>query len=55
LTVQYVDAEGRVRNVRRNLDGKLASGKQVQLPTGLGPFQRADQYRVAVSSARIAE
>jgi len=55
LTVQYVDAQGRTRDFRRNLNGTLAAGQQVQVPTGLGPFQSANQFRVAVSSARIAE
>ncbi len=55
LTVQYVDAGGKLRDFRRNLDGTLAAGQQVQVPTGLGPFQSADQFRIAVSSARIAE
>jgi predicted Zn-dependent protease len=55
LTVQYVDSQGKLRDFRRNLNGTLAAGQQVQVPTGLGPFQRADQFRVAVSSARIAE
>jgi hypothetical protein len=40
---------------RRDLNGTLAAGQQVQVPTGLGPFQSADQFRVSVSSARIAE
>lgn len=55
LTVQYVDVEGRLRDFRRSLNGTLAAGQQVQVPTGLGPFQSAEQFRVAVSSARIAE
>jgi predicted Zn-dependent protease len=55
LTVQYVDAEGGMRDFRRNVNGTLAAGQQVQVPTGLGPFQSANQFRIAVSSARIAE
>lgn len=55
LTVQYVDAEGKLRDFRRSLNVTLAAGRQVQVPTGLGPFQSAEQFRVAVSSARIAE
>lgn len=55
VTVQYVDAQGRTRDFRRNLNGTLAAGQQVQVATGLGPFQNANQFRVTVSSARIAE
>ena len=55
ITVQYVDANGRTRDVRRELSGTLAAGQQAQLSTGLGPFQDANQYRVAITSARVAE
>ncbi len=44
-----------MRDFRRNYNGTLAAGQQVQIATGLGPFQNADQYRVALVSARIAE
>ncbi len=54
IVVQYVDAQGRTRDLRRNLNGTLAAGQQVQVETGLGPFQSPEQYRVALTSARIA-
>ena len=55
IAVQYVDAEGHTRDIRRNLTGSLAAGQQEQIATGLGPFQNANQFRVAITSARIAE
>jgi predicted Zn-dependent protease len=55
VAVQYVDAQGRMRDFRRNYDGTLAAGQQVQIATGLGPFQNAEQYRVALTSTRIVE
>jgi predicted Zn-dependent protease len=55
VAVQYADAEGRLREVRRNFNGTLAAGQQTQVATGLGPFQSTDQFRIAVASARIAE
>jgi hypothetical protein len=53
--VQYVDAGGRTRELQRNLSGTLAAGQQTQVASGLGPFQNANQYRVAITSARVAE
>jgi hypothetical protein len=44
-----------VRERRRLLQGTLPAGQQRQIQTWLGPFQRADQFRVALASARIAE
>lgn len=55
VIVQYVDGQGRTRQVRRNFNGRIAANQQVQIPTGLGPFQSAAQFRVALSSARIVE
>lgn len=55
IAVQYVDASGQTRELRRNLSGTLAAGQQEQIATGLGPFQNANQYRVTITSARIAE
>jgi hypothetical protein len=55
IGVQYVDAEGRVREARRDFAGTLAAGQQAQVATGLGPFQNANQFKVAVTSARIAQ
>ncbi|HEU0225951.1 MAG TPA: M48 family metalloprotease [Steroidobacteraceae bacterium] len=55
ITVQYVDAAGRTRELRRELSGTLAAGQQQQVATGLGPFQNANQYRVTITSARVAE
>ena len=55
IAVQYVDASGQNREMRRNLNGTLGAGQQQQIATGLGPFQNANQYRVAITSARIAE
>ncbi len=55
IAVHYADTEGRQRELRRSLNGTLAAGQQAQVATGLGPFQSADQFRVAVASARIVE
>ena len=55
VVVQYADPQGRLREVQRNFNGTLAAGQQAQVATGLGPFQSADQFRIAVASARIAE
>lgn len=55
IVVQYVDAGGRTRELQRNLSGTLAAGQQTQVASGLGPFQNANQYRVAITSARVAE
>ena len=54
VVVQYADPQGRLREVKRNFNGTLAAGQQAQVATGLGPFQSADQFRIAVASARIA-
>ena len=48
VAVQYVDAQGQLRDFKRDFDGTLAAGQQVQVSTGLGPFQSADQFRVAL-------
>lgn len=53
--VQYVDAAGHTRELQRKLNGTLAAGQQTQLASGLGPFQNANQYRVTITSARVAE
>jgi predicted Zn-dependent protease len=55
IAVQYVDAAGRTRELRRELSGTLAAGQQQQVATGLGPFQNANQYKVTITSARVAE
>ena len=55
LTVQYADAQGRTHEVRRAVDGRLAAGGQRRIPTGLGPFQGENQYRVALTAARIVQ
>ena len=55
VAVQYADPQGRLREVKRNFNGTLAAGQQAQVATGLGPFQSADQFRIVVASARIAE
>jgi predicted Zn-dependent protease len=55
IGVQYADAQGRLREVRRDFRGTLAPGQQARIPTGLGPFQDANQFKVAVASARIAQ
>lgn len=55
IAVQYVDAAGRTRDFRRELPGTLAAGQQTQVATGLGPFQNANQYRVTIASARVAD
>src|SRR5687767_5678264 len=55
IAIQYVDAQGRLRDMQRNYPGTLAAGQQAQVATGLGPFQNANQFKVALASARIAE
>jgi predicted Zn-dependent protease len=55
IAVQYVDSQGQMRDFRRNYNGTLAAGQQVQIATGLGPFQNVNQYRVTLASARVAE
>jgi predicted Zn-dependent protease len=55
IVVQYVDASGQSREMRRNLNGRLDAGQQQQIATGLGPFQNANQYRVVITTARIAD
>ena len=55
IAVQYVDAQGRMRDVRRDFNGTLGAGQQVQVATGLGPFQSTEQFKVAIASAQIAE
>jgi tetratricopeptide (TPR) repeat protein len=55
IAVQYLDGQGRQRTFRRNLSGSLGAGQQEQVPTGLGPFQNASQFQVAITGARIAQ
>ena len=55
IAIQYVDAQGRLQDMQRNYPGTLAAGQQAQVATGLGPFQNANQFKVALVSARIAE
>ena len=55
VAIQYLDAEGRQREVVRKFSGVLSPGQQARMETGLGPFQSVEQYRVALASARIAE
>jgi predicted Zn-dependent protease len=55
IAVQYLDASGRTRELRREISGTLAAGQQTQVATGLGPFQSANQYRAAIATARVAE
>lgn len=55
IAVQYVDAQGRLREMRRDFNGTLVAGQQTQIATGLGPFQDANQFKVALASARIAQ
>ncbi len=55
ITVQYVDGQGKTREMQRSLNGTLAAGQQEQIATGLGPFQNTNQYRVGITSARIAQ
>jgi predicted Zn-dependent protease len=54
IAVQYLDAQGRKRTFQRNLSGSLGAGQQEQIATGLGPFQNAGQFQVAITGARIA-
>lgn len=55
VAIQYVDAGGGIRELRRNFSGRLAAGHQAQIATGLGPFKQANQFRVTLTSARVAE
>ncbi len=55
VSVQYVDAGGQTREFRRELSGTLAGGQQMQVATGLGPFQNSSQFRIAIVGARVAE
>ena len=55
VSVQYLDAGGKRREFRRELSGTLAGGQQVQVATGLGPFQNSDQFQVAIVGARVAD
>jgi hypothetical protein len=55
VSVQYLDAGGKTREFRRELGGTLAGGQQVQVATGLGPFQNSNQFRIAIVGARVAE
>ncbi len=55
LHVQYPDAAGRLRDLRRGLNGTLAAGEQWQLALGLGPFQNTNQIRLAITSARVSD
>ncbi len=55
LGVRFVDAGGRVREMVRELQGKLSGGQTSQIPTGLGPFTDARQFQVVILSARVAE
>ena len=55
VSVQYLDAGGRAREFRRELNGTLAGGQQVRVATGLGPFQNGNQFRIAIVGARVAE
>ncbi|MSQ92148.1 MAG: tetratricopeptide repeat protein [Gammaproteobacteria bacterium] len=55
VSVQYLDAGGKTREFRRELSGTLAGGQQLQVATGLGPFQNSNQFRIAIVGARVAE
>ena len=55
VAIQYVDSEGRRRELRRKFSGVLGAGQQAQLETGLGPFQSVNQFQVALESARVAK
>jgi predicted Zn-dependent protease len=55
VAIQYLDADGRRREVVRKFGGVLGANQQARIETGLGPFQSAEQFRVELASARIAE
>ena len=55
LVVRYRDGNGGVRQVSRSIDGTLAAGRSSRVALGLGPFSSTDEFRVDISSARIAE
>lgn len=53
VNVRYVDG-GAVRELNRQVSGRLEPGTAQRLATGLGPFTRPDAYQVALAAARIA-
>ncbi len=55
VSVQYLDAGGKTREFQRELSGTLAGGQQVQVATGLGPFQNSNQFRISIVGARVVE
>ena len=55
VAVRYIDATGKTRDFRRELNGTLAGGQQLQVATGLGPFQSSNQFQVVIAGARVAE
>lgn len=56
IAIQYQDAAGQVRTLRRRLDGVLPAGETAILPTGLGPVSdpaELQRVRAVVTAARV--
>jgi tetratricopeptide (TPR) repeat protein len=54
LVIDFIDANGQVRQVIRQFQGVLPAGQSQQIATGLGPFQDPDSFRVRISQAAVA-
>src|SRR5690606_26187443 len=52
VNVRYADG-GAVREVNRQISGRLEPGTAQRWATGLGPVARPDAYQVALAGARI--
>jgi predicted Zn-dependent protease len=54
LVIDYVDDNGKVRQVIRQFQGVLPPGQAQRIATGLGPFKDPDSFRVRISQAAVA-
>ena len=54
LVIDYVDNNGKVRQVIRQFQGTLPPGQGQRIATGVGPFQSADSFRVRIAQAAVA-
>jgi hypothetical protein len=57
VAIQYLDAAGQARTLRRRLGGVLPAGETAIVSTGLGPVSdpaELQQVRAAVTAARVA-
>jgi hypothetical protein len=52
VNVRYADG-GAIREVNRQISGRLEPGTAQRWATGLGPFTRPDAFQVALAGARI--